>query len=198
MLQSCHTLRRYCKTKYQMVNLLMDMAGVVKLAHLSVKEYLVSGRILKGIASSFSISAKVSHTLIAQTCLAYLLQFDTPNCINTNTIQSFPLALYAGEHWIFHMQSGDNKNLEAVQKMILKLLEPFGSPLINWIRLWDPDAAFWEEHTNLGLTNVAMPLYYASLSGLAEASQQMLANGADVNAQGGRYGNALQAALAGG
>src|ERR1700733_6971090 len=124
MLQSCHTLRRYCKTKYQMVNLLMDMAGVVKLAHLSVKEYLVSERIQKGIASSFSISAEVSHSLIAQTCLAYLLQFDSPNCINSSTIQSFPLAVYAGKHWILHMQSGDNENSQAIQKMILKLLEP--------------------------------------------------------------------------
>jgi len=92
------------------------------------------------------------------------------------------------------VQSGDSKNSQAVQKMILKLLEPFDSPLINWIRLWNPDAEFWDKHTNLGLTNVAIPLYYASLGGLAEASQQMLASGADVNAQGGRYGNALQAA----
>ena len=150
-----------------MVHLLINMTGVVKLAHFSVKEYLVSERIQKGVASSFSISKKVAHSLIAQTCLAYLLQFDTPGSINSSTIQSFPLAQYAGAYWIFHVHSGDNETSPTIQKLILNL---FGCPFDNWIQLWNPDRV--SRHTNLEkpLTNIAMPLYYTSLTGLQQTS----------------------------
>ncbi|KAF8233575.1 ankyrin, partial [Tricholoma matsutake] len=40
----------------------------------------------------------------------------------------------------------------------------------------------------------AFPLYYASLLGLLYQVQRLIEKGADVNAQGGRYGNALHAA----
>lgn len=42
------------------------------------------------------------------------------------------------------------------------------------------------------------PLYYASSGGLRDIEESFLGEGADVNAQGDDYGNALQAALAGG
>ena len=45
---------------------------------------------------------------------------------------------------------------------------------------------------------IAKPLYYASLAGLTEVSYVLLKMRADVNAQGGCYGNALQAASYGG
>ncbi|KAF3904099.1 Myotrophin [Dactylellina cionopaga] len=37
-------------------------------------------------------------------------------------------------------------------------------------------------------------LYYASFGGLSNAVEQLLSKGADVNAQGGFYGNAVQVA----
>jgi ankyrin repeat protein len=43
---------------------------------------------------------------------------------------------------------------------------------------------------------VASPLYYASLGGLIESARLLLEKGADVNAQGGGYGTAMQAASA--
>jgi hypothetical protein len=44
------------------------------------------------------------------------------------------------------------------------------------------------------LESVPSPLYYASLEGLIESARQLVKKGADVNAQGGEYGNALLAA----
>jgi ankyrin repeat protein len=41
-----------------------------------------------------------------------------------------------------------------------------------------------------------MPLYYAALLGFSTVARLLLDAGADVNAQGGHYGNALQAASA--
>jgi ankyrin repeat protein len=43
-----------------------------------------------------------------------------------------------------------------------------------------------------------MPLYYAALLGFSMMTRLLLDQGAEVNAQGGHYGNALQAASRGG
>jgi ankyrin repeat protein len=47
-----------------------------------------------------------------------------------------------------------------------------------------------------GLEEIADPLYYTALLGLREVVKMLLDKGADVNAQGGEYGNALYAASA--
>ncbi|EDU41188.1 vegetative incompatibility protein HET-E-1 [Pyrenophora tritici-repentis Pt-1C-BFP] len=69
---------------------------------------------------------------------------------------------------------------------------------LNWIRLHDPDRT-WEGR-NLGkkLDCIPMPLYYVALLGFSTVTRLLLDKGAEVNAQGGGYGNALQAASAGG
>ena len=51
---------------------LTDYVGTIKLAHFSVKEYF-----LKHITSE-----QLSHSMIAQTCLAQLLYFDGPNILD--------------------------------------------------------------------------------------------------------------------
>ncbi|KAF2006879.1 hypothetical protein P154DRAFT_420933, partial [Amniculicola lignicola CBS 123094] len=50
---------------------------VVLLAHYSVKEYLVSGRILDSEAKMYGMENALCHSTIAKCCIGYLLQFDT-------------------------------------------------------------------------------------------------------------------------
>ena len=65
----------------------------------------------------------------------------------------------------------------------------------NWIRLHDPDESWKGSDIARDLQTIPEPLYYACLEGLAEVTVNLITiKGADVNAQGGRYGNALQAA----
>jgi hypothetical protein len=77
VLRACSSLVTHSEgkhsTKYYMLHLLIYMTGVVKLAHFSIKEYLISEHIKKGVASIFEINERASHLLIAQTCLAYIL-----------------------------------------------------------------------------------------------------------------------------
>ncbi|RHZ53561.1 uncharacterized protein CDV56_100734 [Aspergillus thermomutatus] len=61
-----------------------------------------------------------------------------------------------------------------------------------WGNLFDPD---WPGHEETSqYREMATPLYYASLAGLRCIVELLLEKGADVNAQGGLYGNPLQAA----
>src|ERR1700729_2738639 len=80
----------------------MNNKGMIKLAHFSIKEYLMSDDLLRGAASFSHFTAELSHSLIAQTCLAYLLQFDTFNSLDQEVItESSPLAQYAARYWMF-------------------------------------------------------------------------------------------------
>src|ERR1700728_4463754 len=135
MFQFCHRDRWLVfelKTTFSLTNNI----GTIKLSHMSVKDYLLSRH--RVAATGFGIDEKLSHSLIAQTCLAYLLQFDNPDILNRNTINNYPLALYAAKYWIMHVQSGVDEWAEPQQKLVMTLFQlDHTAPFITWVRLWD-------------------------------------------------------------
>ena len=82
--------------------------GFIKLSHFSVKEYLISESIqnhaIKQVRD-FSFNEELSHSVICQICLAYLLQFCTSEYLDIAVNVSSPLAEYAAENWITHAHS---------------------------------------------------------------------------------------------
>jgi hypothetical protein len=156
---------------------------------MSVKDYLLSQHRQSG-ANVFSINEKLSHSLIALSCLAYLLQFNNLDMLNDNNL---PLAQYAAEYWIAHVQSGGNEWTNTQLKLVTTLFQPqHTTPFISWVRLLDIDHP-WQSLRGKNF-NIPSTIYYASLSGLLPVVQALLENGAEVNAREGEYGSALQAA----
>src|SRR5436190_11129120 len=169
---------------------LVTIAGVeIKLAHFSVKEYLVSERIQKGPAHQYSIGEIHANVSIAETCLAYLLHFDKANFLTSQTTKEFPLARYAAKHWTQHARAA-KEDAKAMHRLIMELFLSKRDAYINCVRLFDPDEPWEEPDVTKSLKRVAPPLYYASLTGLIEPVRLLLEKGADVNAQGGDFGNA--------
>ncbi|KAF7982446.1 hypothetical protein HWV62_28591 [Athelia sp. TMB] len=171
--------------------------GIVKLAHLSVKEYLVSERIQHGAAATFSVNEALAHSTMAATCLCYLLRLGDVLLANESIHRSFPLAFYAARHCTSHVKSGHTDKL-FVWQLLIRLFSPGSSALANWVRLHDPDSWVGINHSYINYTkmceDIAPPLYYASSYGLEELVVELLNIGEDVHARGGAYGNALQAA----
>ena len=180
--------------------LLKFKTGMVKLAHFSVKEYLVSKYLCTGAASRFHLTEELSHSWIAQTCLVYLLQLDTVSSLNEDVLKSFPLMTYAAANWIFHAQSGgiDKSGHSSMLSLTCKLLMSGSASFANWVRIWDVDEDYMHRDLARRCTDIPAPLYYTSLTGLQQVSQHLLEMKADVNAQGGKYHNPLQAASFGG
>ncbi|KZP10814.1 hypothetical protein FIBSPDRAFT_661994, partial [Athelia psychrophila] len=161
-------------------------AGVVKLAHFSVKEYLISETILSGAAAQFHLTKSLSHSTIAQICLAYLLHFDKPDSLSIETLALFPLAQYAAEHWVAHCHSAgsDQSSTAALQQLQLHFFEP--SPpyaMHNSLHLYE-----------MQIEKFSSPFYYACLSGLATVVEHLISKGADVNDNRGWIGPPLTAA----
>ena len=68
---------------------------------------------------------------------------------------------------------------------------------LNWLRLHDADDSShlpWGPQPSRSLETAPSPLYYASLTGLAETARLFVERKAEINVQKGQYGNPLQAA----
>ncbi|KAF8512192.1 hypothetical protein JB92DRAFT_2676551, partial [Gautieria morchelliformis] len=162
----------------------------VRLAHFSVKEYLVSGHVWGGCASIFYFNQHMADTFISETCLAYLLQFDHHQPFYNDGIRclNYPLSQYAAQHWPQHARSTGCSS-DTLQSLIMALLHSKNTMYTKWIKLHDPDVG-----TRFFTDPMGHPLYYTSLTGLEIPSQLLLDSGAEVNAHGGSLGSALQAA----
>ena len=173
--------------------------GFIKLSHFSVKEYLISqyaqNHAVKQVRD-FSFSEESSHAVISLICLAYLLQFRTFEPFAMKLDVSFPLAIYAARYWIIHAHSGSKTKSQSslIFASMMKLLTDENAAFLNWVRLCDIDD-YNHMNPQRQKDEIAKPLYYAPMAGLTEASSALVEMGADVNAQGGQHGNALNAAL---
>jgi hypothetical protein len=161
----------------------------LQLAHFSVKEYLTSNRLDSDIAQHFQeLTASAS---IARVCLAYLLHFDE-ELPSTEVRIKFPLAQYSATFWTSFaaVAEGEDEKLLDLIKRLFCFQEMSYKICYN---LYSPDQP-WKRKENRDGYKQALPLYHAAFGGLRKMLKLLLDKGADVNAHGGRYGNALQAA----
>ncbi|QGA21503.1 hypothetical protein EYB26_009214 [Talaromyces marneffei] len=74
---------------------------LVRLAHISIREYLLSSEIVKGSAARYHIEKPSAHASITDCCLMYLrLVKDTI----PEAAENLPLAIYAAKNWLFHYE----------------------------------------------------------------------------------------------
>jgi ankyrin repeat protein len=164
---------------------------IVSLAHYSVQEYLVSDRIKQGPAKQYSTHEVECHSMITKGSLRYLIQLQQP--LSKEIVYTSALARYAAEFWSSHLRKATEETKELTQAA-MGLMSIDVPAYLTWIQLYDPDSPWLQPDLNKGLDSAAAPLYYAALLGLSTIVKMLLAQGAEINIQGGRYGNALHAA----
>lgn len=172
----------------------------IQLAHFSVKEYITSTRLAANASSdtektltrasiAVNLEETVARSSIAQVCLAYLLELDQD--LSAEEIrQSFYLAQYSAQYW-----SRNTRVAESYSKTVCMFTAELFSDKSSYktcYRLYNPEEP-WNDQPD-ERRKLAPALYYASLEGLYYSVRTLLHQGADVNAQGGYYDNALQAA----
>ena len=166
-------------------------ANQIQLAHFSVKEYLLSDRC--AFWSEFQTLA--CQQQITEGCLRYLLYLRRHAPLTREIVGQYPLARYAGKYWWQHAQEIDGMLGCVVLDLTSGLLVDEDGALLSWVQLYDADRPWRDLNESLLGSEVAQPLYYAASVGVSEVVKQILVDArAEVNAQGGQYGNALQAA----
>lgn len=170
----------------------------LQLAHFSVQQYLQSKQIeatFRGITTEVGsvfqdgLNEIRERGSITRICLAYLSHLAEQRPVRKIRIE-FPLAQYSAQYWMDHSRPAETE--KDVQERILNFFLQQRQTYAAWGELFDPDLPLAEEPPQWRA--MATPLYYASLAGLHNTVEVLLEKGAIVNAQGGRYGNALQAA----
>ena len=174
---------------------------VVQFSHFSVKEFLMSSRLIGSHAdvSRFHIILEQAHTIFAKVCLGVLLRLDE-HADWHNVKDSFPLARYAAKHWI------DHAKFEQVSSHVREAMEDFFDPanpsFAAWCRLHDFDRGDFPLFMFSVTSNrrlAATPLYYAALCGFHDLAEHLIIKYPQhVNANGGYFVSPLVAALGGG
>ena len=157
---------------------------VVQFAHFSVKEYLMSVQLAeaKDTISRYHISMSAAHTIVARACLGVLLHLD--DNVTKDSLEKFPLAEYAAEHWVEHARFEDVSL--TVQDGMKRLFDPSNSYLSIWVWLCDPkDTTNQSERSERPGKASATPLHYAALCGICDVVKFLiLERSQDVNARG--------------
>ena len=167
---------------------------IVRLAHFSVQEYLLSERIRTDGAKAYAIHEIPAHKSIAATCIAYLLQFDQHDAETRTVIQEFPLVLYAADHWAEHARfmNGDF----TLGDLCLEFLIHCQIAYDNWYKillaLRDFYADQFFKYLGLYQRQPIPALIIAAWAGLTEIVQLLLEHGADINVRDESDGTALQ------
>jgi len=94
-----------CSSLLAVVN--VEDTQVIQFSHSSVKEFLISDRFLQAndTISCYHISMTPAHALVARVCLSTLLHL--PEDVTNDSLEKFPLAEYAAEHWVDHARFED-------------------------------------------------------------------------------------------
>ena len=164
---------------------------VVQFTHFSVKEYLTSPRLARsphGEVSRFRIDLESAHTIMAQACLATLLQLGGHG--GKSAANGFPLVKYAAQHWVDHAQF--DKVSSHIRDGMDDLFDSSKQHFAAWLQVHDID----ENWSSFSTDGVGSPLYYAAFCGFYDLTECLILKHSEhVNARGGRIAAPLPAAL---
>lgn len=171
----------------------------VRLAHFTVKDYLLSQNIRQSRHPYYSIEEKPSNQQIAKACLTYL-NMDTFSSgyrdrrTQNKLMKEWPLLDYAARFSALHLRSIENDldiiTRELLQKLLASHTQPNGGNFGSLV------GTVWLTATQESIRET-MPLYFAASYGLVSLVQLLLSDVAalDLDARGGRFGStALQVA----
>ena len=167
---------------------------IVSVAHFSVQECLVSSRMQPDIAELYQMGELSSEQMIAKSCLDYI------HCYGNGTVQNklpiidrvlredltaYPLLDYCCTFWEDHFHACEALGSDLAVLVVQSLKSQ------PWLNAW---TRIRKLRSNWFLYTMAPPLYWAAYLQLPSVAEELVELGANVNAQGGLYGNALQAA----
>lgn len=164
------------------------------LVHPSVREYLFSKRIntRTSLVSELSMNENKANSDMAETCLAYLLQFKDSASGNKDLGTKYKLLPYAATFWNLHVKKIKYPLSPSLEYKIIDLFTSGQGCFQTWLREYDPDIE--KEHPS-DTDSFPSPLYYASLLDYPNAVQALFQKGARSDESRGKHRYPLLAAV---
>ena len=151
-------------------------------AHASVVDFLKEERVQIGWELEISYTCAAVNLEMAETCLAYLLNFAEGKVVlDDDNIMNYPLARLSAELWDdFYREvvaSSDKSTVDMtrVNTLVMRL---FASPetMLKWIQLCDPDHDTSRVKFQIPISYVKPVMYYAALLGLPDIVHYYIEN----------------------
>lgn len=158
----------------------------IQLAHLSVKEYLLSDPPKPTLGTD--LKEANARRAIVKVCLSYMLAIHEA-ILRKATTDNYPLAQYSARYWAEHALA-----VESSPDGVWTFEDEFfacPNAVEFAYRLYKPDEPWCRPNVP---GQPVSALYYASFAGLVHAVRTIVEKGVTMEAHVGRYGNALQAA----
>jgi len=163
---------------------------VVQFSHFSVKEFLTSDRLATSTieASHYHhILLEPSHTIMAQACLSVLLRLNPNINEESDSLEDFPLARYAAQHFGDHAEFGNV--LAHIRAGIDDFLDSDKPHFAAWLWVRKPDIDEPLEQPE------APPLYHIASFGFRAMVDHLISKRPEDLSVRGHYGIPLHAAL---
>ncbi|XP_014558524.1 hypothetical protein COCVIDRAFT_25002 [Bipolaris victoriae FI3] len=175
--------------------------GKVYFLHQTAREFLIadvspSASVTQSAQWEQSIAIHHAHKILAEQCLHYIGFYDSQTRSERDTLvqnrqhhSAHSFFEYSSEFWTMHFQEANLSSGKdaALLQLGCKVSNPKSMCFLKWTRIQQHRYASRHFKDASHLTIV-------SLFGHNEVVKMLLDKGADVNAQGGFYGNALYAA----
>lgn len=166
--------------------------GYLGLAHLSVKEYLLSLRTKQNQAvSAYALEPDRANHELAENCLAYLSfrEFSSGPCLTsesyTDRLIRMPLVNYAAVCWSYFVRA--TTMTPDLRDRITHFFQPLpSSTFMSWVQVLNAIHGSWDFYPKPTTT-----LYYASTFGLADTVEDLLRHPdvkSSLDAPGSRFG----------
>jgi nucleoside-triphosphatase THEP1 len=170
--------------------------GRIYFLHQTAREFLLAELLLsrpinKELQWHGFTTMQDAHTILAECCVRFLSFFDQGGSVTTDrtqTVDKNAFLEYSARFWGLHLRESricDDAEA-AIAPLALKLSDPGAKVYLVWSRM------YWKVY--LGDPGFRTTLMVACFFGHVAVAKRSLEEGADVNAQGGRYENALRAA----
>ncbi|KIK56733.1 hypothetical protein GYMLUDRAFT_777945 [Collybiopsis luxurians FD-317 M1] len=141
------------------------------------------------VKNMFDINEQLADDMIAQACIIYIMHVADRKEMKYG-FEELHLWDYACQYWLVHARCIEEKQQASpLESLTKKILMDSSNSFLLWRRQYESNQT-WGNEWRIGTA-----LYYAAENGLEKTVENILMEKRDVNAQGGRYGNALQAAV---
>jgi ankyrin repeat protein len=174
--------------------------GKVYFLHQTAREFLLadlpgSASIPQGMKWQHSVAMQDAHRMLSECCVRFLSFFNSDADLfadatnkRTNCTANDALLDYSAQFWPMHFREScfSSSRDAVISHLALIVSDPKSRGFTQWSRI------HWKDTYTRPQTNIHLVI--ASLFGHNAVVQLLVDKGADVNAQGGEYGNALQAA----
>ena len=167
----------------------------VRFSHFSVQEFLTSNQ-FGSLLPMYHVVPRLAHIFCAKVCLSVLLKLNG-RVFKDRFKEVFPLANYAAEHWVYHVNSGDASSLVQLEGGMSRLLDKKKPQFAEWIWVYDIDNPSGPHlvHDRAQKPGTS-PLYYAALCGFLNMVEYLAKSYPDdVNTRGRDGRTPLHASL---